>query len=294
MMNYSIRNEKLTLVIASKAGEFRSIKDAQGREYLWQGDEATWSDRGPNLFPYIGRMTDKSYRYKGDVYHMDIHGILPYAEMKLVEQRSDSLTLRLESSEETKRQYPFDFVLDITWTLDEETITICYQVQNTGDRKMHFGIGGHPGFRVPVETGLAFEDYHIDFGENARPRRILFSEDCFVLEEDEALELEEGRYLNLRHNLFDQDAIVLKEMPKTVTLGTGKSGKMIRVAFPDMEFLGIWHWPHVEVDYVCIEPWSSLPSRKDVVEDLEKQKDLLSLEPGSTYTNTWSITITEK
>jgi len=42
------------------------------------------------------------------------------------------------------------------------------------------------------------------------------------------------------------------------------------------------------------EPWSSLPSRKNVVEDLEKQADLLSLESGQEYTNTWSITIKEK
>ena len=33
---------------------------------------------------------------------------------------------------------------------------------------------------------------------------------------------------------------------------------------------------------------------KNVVEDLEKQADLLSLESGQEYTNTWSITIKEK
>lgn len=32
-------------------GEFQSVKDAEGQEYLWQGDAATWTDRGPNLFP---------------------------------------------------------------------------------------------------------------------------------------------------------------------------------------------------------------------------------------------------
>ena len=73
-MNYTISNEKFTLVISSKGGEFQSIKDAEGQEYLWQGDAATWTDRGPNLFPYIGRMTEKSYKYQDTVYHMDIHG----------------------------------------------------------------------------------------------------------------------------------------------------------------------------------------------------------------------------
>ncbi|MBD8950831.1 aldose 1-epimerase family protein [Blautia obeum] len=293
-MNYTISNEKLTLVVSSKGGEFQSVKDAEGQEYLWQGDAATWTDRGPNLFPYIGRMTEKSYKYQDTVYHMDIHGFLPYDEMELVEQKADSLTLRLVSSPETRKQYPFEFTLDITWKLEGEKITITYQVKNTDDKKMYFGIGGHPGFQIPIEKNLKFEDYRIDFGEDPKPRRILFSEDCFVLEEDEAFALEEGRYLNLEHNLFDDDAIVLKEMPREVTLESAKGSKKITVAFPDMDYLGIWHWPHVEVDYVCIEPWSSLPSRKNVVEDLEKQADLLSLESGQEYTNTWSITIKEK
>ena len=44
-MNYTISNEKLTLVVSSKGGEFQSVKDAEGQEYLWQGDAATWTDR---------------------------------------------------------------------------------------------------------------------------------------------------------------------------------------------------------------------------------------------------------
>lgn len=293
-MNYTISNEKLTLVIASKGGEFQSIRDAQGREYLWQGAEDSWTDKGPNLFPYIGRMTEKSYTYQDELYHMDIHGLLPYSELSLAEQTEDMLVLRLESSEETHKQYPFDFVLDIIWKLEGEKINITYHVKNTDSRTMYFGIGGHPGFNLPLEDGLRFEDFRVDFGENAAPRRISFSEDCFVLDADEAFALEEGRYLNMKHNLFDDDAIVLKKMPHEVCINSEKSNKEIRVAFPDMDYLGIWHWPHVEVDYVCIEPWSSLPSRKGIVEDLETQADLLSLESGAEYKNTWSITITEK
>lgn len=293
-MNYTISNEKLTVEISSKGGEFQSIRDAEGHEYLWQGDAASWTDRGPNLFPYIGRMTGKTYKYQDKIYHMDIHGFLPGAEMVLKEQTKEKLVLSLESSPETREQYPFEFALDIIWKLDGEKLRITYRVKNTDSKTMYFGIGGHPGFNVPMENGMKFEDYRIDFGENAQPRRILFSEDCFVLEKDEALELSDGRYLELRHNMFDDDAIVMKEMPKEVVLTGERSSREIRVAFPDMDYLGIWHWPHTEVDYVCIEPWSSLPSRKDVVEDLEKQADLLSLEAGNEYENTWSITITEK
>lgn len=46
-------------------------------------------------------------------------------------------------------------------------------------------------------------------------------------------------------------------------------------------------------NYVCIEPWSSLSARVDVIEDLETQEDLISLNAGETYKNTWTITILE-
>ena len=28
---------------------------------------------------------------------------------------------------------------------------------------MYFGLGGHPGFNVPLEAGLSFEDYCLEF-----------------------------------------------------------------------------------------------------------------------------------
>lgn len=290
-MDYEIKNEHLKVRISSKGGEFQSICDAQGREYLWQGDEATWTDRGPNLFPYIGRMTDKSYTYKGQTYHMEIHGFLMYSEMQPVKQEEDLLVMKLESSEETLKQYPFAFKLQIRWKLTGDTLEITYQVYNCDTKTMYFGIGGHPGFIIPVEEGLTFEDYMLDFGENAHAMQVCMSEDCFVFDKEETFELRENRFVDLRHDLFDNDAIILHEMPRSVTISSPKGSKKITVSYPDMDYLGIWHWPKTEVPYVCIEPWSSLPSGKDIVEDLEKQKNLIALEAGQRYENKWSIQI---
>lgn len=290
-MEYTIKNGKLQVSISSKGGEFRSIKDGDGREYLWQGDEATWTDRGPNLFPYIARLTNGTYTYQGKTYHMNIHGFLPTSELALVRQEESRLVLRLESSEETYKQYPFAFELDICWELQENSLKITYTVKNKDEKTMYFGIGGHPGFQVPLEDGFAFEDYLIDFGENAAPVRVGMSDDCFVTGEDEDFGLREGRYLDLRHHLFDDDAIILRNIPRQVTLKSDKSERAIQVDFPGMDYLGIWHWPGTAVPYVCIEPWTSLPSGKGIVEDLEKQENLLSLDAGKEYKNTWSITL---
>ena len=298
-MLHTIENDYLKVTVSDHGAELTSVYDkAQDFERIWCADPAVWNRHAPVLFPFVGKVKDGAYRYNGNTYTMKTqHGFARDAEFTCIAETTDSITHKLVYSDETLEIYPFEFELLITHRFDAENprlMHVTWTVKNLGSDEMLYSIGGHPGFQIPIEKNLKFEDYRIDFGEDPKPRRILFSEDCFVLEEDEAFALEEGRYLNLEHNLFDDDAIVLKEMPREVTLESAKGSKKITVAFPDMDYLGIWHWPHVEVDYVCIEPWSSLPSRKNVVEDLEKQADLLSLESGQEYTNTWSITIKEK
>ena len=39
---------------------------------------------------------------------------------------------------------------------------------------MYFGIGGHPEFNIPMEEGLSFEDYELEFSRACEPQRILF------------------------------------------------------------------------------------------------------------------------
>ena len=95
----------------------------------------------------------------------------------------------------------------------------------------------------------------------------------------------------MNHNLFDEDAIVLRDMAKSVTLKSDKSDRYVKVEYPEMDYLGIWHMPCTDAPYVCIEPWSSLPSRQDVIEDLAKKEDLIALEGGKVYENTWTIEI---
>ena len=79
-------------------------------------------------------------------------------------------------------------------------------------------------------------------------------------------------------------------MAREVTLECG-GGPSITVRFPGMQYLGLWHWPKTDAPYVCIEPWCSLPADAGKITVFEEQSDLISLEPGKTYTNDWTITI---
>lgn len=288
-MLYTIENQYLKVSIDSKGAQLWSVQDKEGCEYLWQGDNKYWGDRAINLFPYIARLTQGKYKLHGQEYFMDIHGFLKDCELEAIPQEEDRVVFILEDSETTRQQYPYRFRLTIDYSLRDEQLYIKFKILNKEDARMYFGIGGHPGFQVPLESGLAFEDYYLDFGEEAEPKRVGMSEDCFVTGLDIPFILENNRILPLRHTLFDDDAIILKDMSKEVSLKSEKGKKGLTVSFPDMAYLGIWHMPHTDAPYVCIEPWTSLPSRKGVIEELSVQENLVSLNPGETYENTWSI-----
>lgn len=290
-MLYPIQNSYLTVTVADHGAELQSILGADGTEYLWQGDPAYWKDRAINLFPYVARLTNGSYYLDGRLYHMDIHGLVPYRTFRLAEQAPDRLCLELTDTEETYGHYPRHFAFRIHYVLHENTLEITYEVENRDEKTMYFGLGGHPGFRVPLTEGRRFVDYQIRFETPCEPRRIGFTPACFRTGEAAPFPLQDGTVLPLRHDLFDEDAIVLEGVSRCVTLETAGELHRVTVRFPQMPYLGIWHMPKTDAPYVCLEPWCSLPSRQDQIAVLEEQEDLLHLPAGETYRNRWQITI---
>ena len=201
------------------------------------------------------------------------------------------LVLELKADDETRLEYPRNFSFQIIYELKSNVLEITFRVENQDEKTMYFGMGGHPGFCVPLEESLTFEDYRMRFHTRCNPIRIGFTEDCFLNDEDTPYPLEDEQYISLSHDLFDEDAIVLKDTARAVTLESLKGRNSITLTFPNMTYLGIWHMPKTDAPYVCNEPWSSLPSTKDKISVFEEQKDLLSLEAGRIMENVWTIQI---
>ena len=290
-MIYTIKNDKIEVSVEDLGAQMRSIKDATGKEYLWQGDEKYWNGSAPNLFPYIARLTEGKYILKGRTYEMPKHGFLRNSVLKLKEKTQTKMVFSLTDSEETYKMYPYHFEIKVKYELFENELKVSYNVANKDKKVMYFGVGGHPGFQVPVEKELSFEDYFIEFAKGTDMKRVGMSEDCFVTGKYEAFPLEENRRLYLHHNLFDDDAIILKDAPSKVVLASEKGSARIEMETRHLEYLGIWHKPASDAPYVCIEPWSSLPSKKDIIEDLEKQDNLVSLKPDGYYTGFFKVKI---
>lgn len=288
---YTIQNDYVNVTIDEKGAALWSVKDSSGHEYLWQGDPQYWKNRAPNLFPYIGRMTEGKYVLHGKTYEMNIHGFARDMLFEVEQISQEHIVFRIHDTTETYQQYPYQFEFSVTYRLEGAKIIMSYDVKNKDDKKMYFGVGGHPGFYVPMDVDTKFEDWYLEFDSEQDAKQIEFSEDVLVTERILDYSLESGVKIPLEHSMFDYDAVVLTNVSPCVTLKSDKSHRAIRVEYPDMPYVGFWHMPKTDAPYICIEPWSSLPSRKGIVEDLATQPGLISLDIGCEYKNEWSVEV---
>lgn len=292
-MLIEIENKYLRLTADSLGAEMQSLVSAHGTSYLWTGDPAYWSGRSPVLFPFVGRLYEQRYRLGGREYLLGLHGFAKKSEFEVRERRADSVVFSLRDSAETREQFPFSFEFLVSYALRGRSVELTYTVNNLSGEEMFFGLGGHPGFNVPFEPGTSFEDYYLRFSEPCTPELVTFSDSVLLNGENRPYELLDGQILPLRHELFDLDAVVLKNTSGAVTIATDKSARSITVSYPQMPYVGFWQASRKQAPYLCVEPWVSLPGREGVVEDFENIGDLIRLPAHRHYENIWTISINE-
>lgn len=279
-----LQNEELQVQIDPVGGRLCSIQSKpEGLEYLWQ------KSRFPNMFPFVGRLHEKRYTVNGVSYPMEMHGFVRNMEMHTLSKDEISCVLEVTDTPETIVCYPYPFRFRVSYRLEGRKIHIEFQVDNPSYEPLYCAVGGHPGFRVPLEEGLCFEDYVLTFSEPCQPEQINFSDSVLTLTERTPYALEAGVQIPLRHSLFARDALVLKNTPGEVALSSMKGKHGVRVAYSQMPYVGFWQFDKGEPQFLCIEPWSALPGRQDVIEDLSTFQDMICVPGGEVYTNSWSI-----
>ncbi len=284
-----ISNGILEVQIAETGAELRSIRK-DGAEYLWQGDEKHWKRHAPLLFPFVGRLTEKRYVYKGESYEMTSHGFAPTSAFSVASNKGDAVTFTLSSDEETRRIYPFDFSLSVTYSLSGNTLTESVEVRNAGRGEMLYGIGFHPGFCLPMEDGLEFADYEITFPEMTDPEYRVFAPDHLEAGYNESYKGMTGKAIKLDHELFADDAIVLHGMGGRAVLSSPKGRRSVEVQY-DAPWVGLWQTYAPDTPFLCIEPWYTLPGHTGTIVDISKRDDFIHLGEGESRTHSISMII---
>ncbi len=286
-MLYTIQNSYLTVVISDVGAELQSVKDAGGTEWLWQGDPAFWERRAPNLFPFCGRFWNNLASVHGVPCNPGMHGFFRDQLTAAEDISGSSIVFRQTENAETLGIYPFPYEVRLCYALDGNALTVRAEIRNTGTRTMPYGYGGHPGFRVPFAGGK-LEDYFIRFSDRSGAREVCFDEDhCFLTGGSKPFPLRDGDRFDLTEAFFASGSTFLCEMPPEVTLMTELSDRRITMRYPGFSYLGLWKAPGA--DFLCIEPWCSLPATAGQNTELTEKKDLLQLQPGCTNVHTYSI-----
>ena len=292
-MLYTIENKVLKIAVDTSGAQLQSVySKATDTEYLWQGDSAYWSGRAYNLFPTIGRMYKNTYTYGGSSYSLLCHGIARYCVFQLVERTASRLVFRLTEDEDSLKAYPFRFRFDVCYEIKGSKLTVSYAAENAGEKQLICAFGGHPGFNVPFAGGN-FENYRLEFAERTPVVLHTLSEDKFMTGETIPAELENGTVLALKHELFDDDAIIFGNTCRRVALKNDLNTRSIVLDYADFKYLGIWHTPKTDAPFVCLEPWSALPAKDGVIDKLEEKADMFQLKAGERLQKSWSLELHE-
>ena len=132
-----LKNDVLTIEVSPMGAELQSIKDANGHEYLWQADPDFWPRHSPILFPIVCGLWKGKYRTEGQEYALDRHGFARDTEFRLLKKTADRVTFALESSDATLKNYPYHFVLSVTYRLEGNKIHVIWHVHNSDTRLQH-------------------------------------------------------------------------------------------------------------------------------------------------------------
>lgn len=288
---YSLHNDQLHVEISSKGAELQSII-ANGIERLWEGDPTVWGRKAPLLFPLIGRLRNQTYEYHSKPIEAPMHGFCR-DRLFSVEQLSNSMIrFSTKADDSTRKVYPFDFELTITYALNENTLAKTHSVKNRGENDMPFEIGGHEAYATRLLPGETMADYYIQFENGTDSLKMFSMDEGGILSLPKmTVPLEQDRLTQTPEQL-SIDTIVLEHVPGSqVTLGATTNSYTTTVTFPDFPYLGIWTMAgQPDPRYICIEPWSALPDAYFSPRELSEKPGVRTLAPGEETHLTYLMT----
>jgi len=288
-MIYTLKNDAITVKIASLGAELVSV-EGNGFQYIWTGD--AWGDHAPLLFPTCGKLLDNRYSYRGKEYKMGGHGFAKISEFELVGASDCSLTLRLASSEATLAIYPFAFELIAEYRIDGCSLYLDLTVKNEGEDVMPYMIGWHPGFVLggeePIKSfslsfsGEEWATMHPLVIKNGNPTPFLSGKEI-------DFPLENGCYRLNEEQIYSNDTLILTGLGGVATISSDGFERKATVTWSEnLPYFCIWKAPESDARFICLEPWSDVPSDGITPECFDTRR-MSRLAPRELYKYSYSV-----
>ena len=256
---------KSELEVLPKRGGIATKWRIDGKEVFYLDEERLknpeMSIRGGNpiLFPICGNLPDDTYTINDKKFTLKQHGFarnLPWEVGEEVTVDNVSLKLHLNSNEQTKAVYPFDFQVKFTYQLHGNILTVLQEFTNQSSEPMPFSVGFHPYFLTHDKSQLEFEIPSTEFQKKGSKEIHPFN----------------GNFD------FSQDEIdvAFKQLSAKSTSVTDKSRNLKITLEYDEIFSTLVFWTVKGKDFYCLEPWSGPRNAMNTGEHLTV------VEPGAT------------
>lgn len=281
-MNRVIENEFLRAEIKEHGAELTSVKNKNGYEYLWQGDEKIWAKQCPVLFPVCGRLIDKKYRYGGKTYTLENHGFASSSDFSSSAEGKEKVSFTLTENEKTLARYPFRFRFTVSYALEGDVLAVEYRVDNTDDKDIYFSFGSHEAYKTEGDFG----DWSLEF-EKQEDLYVKVQPVLGFLNGEKKLFRKDVKELRMANELFDEDSLIFDGLSSQEVTLKRRGMPVVSVRFEPCESLLLWTKPGAP--YLCIEPWYGLPDYARTDGDLTKKAGIVRLESGKSYSKTHKI-----
>lgn len=286
MEKFEIGSGALTAGILAMGAELCSLRDATGREFLWQAGPA-WPRHAPNLFPIVGRLKDDVLRHDGKAYHLTQHGFARDRRFTWLAREKSSCRLALTDDAETRAIYPFAFRLILAYEVAGAALHIRFTLENPGAEILPASMGAHPAFNWPLVPGTAKQAHRLLFA--APEPAPIFQVNGGLLQAATIPSPVAGRTLALDEALFDADALIFKPVNSRALRYEAEGGPALDISWEGFTDLGIWS--RRGGDFLCIEPWLGYASPSSFDGDFAEKPGLMHLAPGERRTASLTVRI---
>jgi galactose mutarotase-like enzyme len=208
---------------------------------------------------------------------MPQHGFARDNLFEIVKRRPEAVRLRLSDSPSTRAHYPFAFELDVTIILEPASLSLAFEVRNSGREPLPYALGVHPAFRWPFEASTR-ESHAVVFAAPERRDLPLLTADGLLRREARRLYFD-GIRLPLTPELFAQGALVFLDAGSAEVHFVAPSGARITLAADGFPHLALWTKP--TAPFLSMEAWTGHADWEDADGELANRSSMRLLAPGA-------------
>ena len=270
----TLTDGEYALTVTPEKGGMATSFTKSGEEYLWLRDKNYESSDRPRcgvpiLFPSCGKPDGGVHHFNGSDYPIEVHGFADLLPWQVKTAADDEIVLSLTPNGLTKFVYPFDFLLEMRYTLSGAKAGLELTVHNTSDKALPFSIGFHPYFAASKLENVHFDINAATCSENAKGEQPAAPETI-------TLTRKEGSADSIR---------LMTGVKSPMRLTDSGSGHTVEVAFDESVFTNGVLWQQDAETFVCMEPWNGWAN------SVNEAGRHIELAPGASKTFAWSITI---